>query len=253
VGRLWRLVLPVAGALRPRRYIVAALLCALAASGQTAPPAPPALDLAKWEAEIRAFDEADRRSRPAPGGIVFTGSSSIRLWKPMAADFEGLPVLNRGFGGSQIREVTAFADRIVIPYRPRLIVLYCGSNDIVSGRAVPDVVNDLATFVQKIHTALPRTRLIYISNAPNPARWHLKNAWLDLNTRIKAYTQTDPRLTFVDIWREMLGPSGEPRPELFVEDQLHMNKGGYEIWTRVLRPIVEREFRAAGTEVPALH
>ena len=95
--------------------------------------------------------------------------------------------------------------------------------------------------------------MIYISIAPNPARWHLKNAWLDLNARIKAYTKTDARLTFVDIWGEMLGASGQPRPELFVEDQLHMNERGYAIWARVLRPVVEREFKAAGTEVPAPH
>src|SRR5688572_26948363 len=151
------LVRPIARALRPRPYIVAGLLCALAASGQIAAPAPPGLDLAKWEAEIRAFEEADRQSFPSPGGIVFTGSSSIRLWKTLAADFAGLPVLNRGFGGSQIREVTAFADRMVIPYRPRLIVFYCGSNDVVSGRAVPDVVGDLQAFVRKIHAALPQT------------------------------------------------------------------------------------------------
>jgi lysophospholipase L1-like esterase len=169
----------------------------------------------------------------------------------MAVDFAGLPVLNRGFGGSQIREVTAFADRMVIPYRPRLIVFYCGSNDVVSGRSVPDVVRDLQAFAGKVHAALPETRLIYVSVAPNPARWHLKAAWVDLNGRIRAYAKTDPRLTFVDIWGEMLGPSGEPRPELFVEDQLHMNERGYAIWRRVLRPIVEREFRAAGTEVPA--
>jgi lysophospholipase L1-like esterase len=245
------------GALRPRRYtgigVVLALLCALAASAQIAAPASPALDLSQWEPEIRAFEEADRQSPPPTGGIVFAGSSSIRLWKTVARDFAGLPVLNRGFGGSQIREVTAFADRIVIPYRPRLIVFYCGSNDVVSGRAVPDVVGDLRAFVAKIHAALPQTRLIYISVAPNPARWHLKDAWLDLNERTRAYTRTDGRLSFVDIWGEMLGASGEPRPELFVEDQLHMNERGYAIWARVLRPVVEKEFRAAGTEVPAPH
>jgi lysophospholipase L1-like esterase len=270
-----RLFLPFAGALRPRRYtvvgplgprlytvigafwrqreVVLALLCALAASGQIAPPASPALDLSQWEPEIRAFEETDRQSPPPTGGIVFAGSSSIRLWKTLAGDFAGLPVLNRGFGGSQIREVTAFADRMVIPYRPRLIVFYCGSNDVVSGRAVPDVVGDLQAFVRKIHAALPQTRLIYISIAPNPARWHLEDAWLDLNERIRAYTRTDGRLSFVDIWGEMLGASGEPRPELFVDDQLHMNERGYAIWARVLRPVVEKEFRAAGTEVPAPH
>src|SRR5215213_861478 len=266
--RLPWLLLPTAGALRPRRYtargalrprrytgigVVLALLCALAASAQIAVPASPALDLSQWEPEIRAFEDADRQSPPPTGGIVFAGSSSIRLWKTVARDFAGLPVLNRGFGGSQIREVTAFADRIVIPYRPRLIVFYCGSNDVVSGRAVPDVVGDLRAFVGKIHAALPQTRLIYISVAPNPARWHLKDAWRDLNERTRAYTRTDGRLSFVDIWSEMLGASGEPRPELFVEDQLHMNERGYAIWARVLRPVVEKEFRAAGTEIPAPH
>src|SRR5215213_11734488 len=245
----------VSGALRPRRYtgigVVLALLCALAASAQIAAPASPAPS--QWEPEIRAFEDADRQSPPPTGGIVFAGSSSIRLWKTVARDFAGLPVLNRGFGGSQIREVTAFADRIVIPYRPRLIVFYCGSNDVVSGRAVPDVVEDLRAFVGKIHAALPQTRLIYISVAPNPARWHLKDAWRDLNERTRAYTRTDGRLSFVDIWSEMLGASGEPRPELFVEDQLHMNERGYAIWARVLRPVVEKEFRAAGTEIPAPH
>ena len=238
---------------RPLVLLAGLLLCALAASAQVTPPAPPAADLAEWESEIRAFEESDRQSPPPTGGIVFAGSSSIRLWKTITRDFPGLPVLNRGFGGSKIREVTAFADRIVIPYRPRLIVFYCGSNDVASGRAVPDVMHDLEAFVGKIHAALPQTRLIYISTAPNPARWHLRHAWLDLNARIDAYTKTDARLTFVDVWGEMLGPSGQPRPELFVEDQLHMNERGYEIWARVLRPVVEREFKAAGTEVPAPH
>src|SRR3954466_7563376 len=94
------------------------LVTALAAVAQVAAPAPPALDLAKWEPEIRAFEQADRTSPPAPGGIPFTGSSSIRLWTTLRDDFPGLPVLNRGFGGSQIREVTAFGGRIGGPYRP---------------------------------------------------------------------------------------------------------------------------------------
>jgi lysophospholipase L1-like esterase len=236
-------------ALVPAAWVVSAL----AAVAQVAAPAPPALDLAKWEPEIRAFEQADRTSPPAPGGILFTGSSSIRLWTTLRADFRGLPVLNRGFGGSQIREVTAFADRIVIPYRPRLIVFYCGSNDVIAGRAVPDVVRDLREFVATVHAKLPKTRVIVIASAPNPARWHLKDAWIDLNARIKAYTETDPRLTFVDIWPAMLDASGQPRPELFVEDRLHMNAQGYAIWARVLGPVVQKEFEAAVTEVPAPH
>ena len=228
------------------QFLAAWALSALVAAAQSAAPAPPALDLAKWEGEIRAFEEADRQSPPPTGGIVFAGSSSIRLWTSVKDDFASLPVLNRGFGGSQIREVTAFADRIVIPYRPRLIVFYCGSNDVMAGRTVPEVVDDFKAFVAKIRSSLPQTRIIYIASAPNPARWERKGDWLDLNARMKAYAATDPRLTFVDIWPAMLSDSGQPRPELFVQDRLHMNARGYAIWTRILRPVVESEFSAAG-------
>ena len=228
------------------------LLSILAASAQVAAPAAPALDLAKWEAEISAFERADREAPPAPGGIVFAGSSSIRLWTTLKDDFAGLPVLNRGFGGSQIREVTAFADRIILPYKPRLIVFYCGSNDVMAGRTVPEVVDDFKAFVAKVRGAVPQARILYIAIAPNPARWERKNAWLDLNARIKAYSESDPRVTFVDIWPEMLDPAGQPRPELFVEDRLHMNPRGYAIWKRLVRPVVEREFKRAATDMPAV-
>ena len=234
--------------MRPRRLLLvlpfALLLSVLVAAGQVAPAAP-ALDLAKWETDIRAFERADRASPPPTGGILFVGSSSIRLWKTLAADFRGLPVFNRAFGGSQTREVTAFADRIVIPYKPRLIVFYCGSNDVMAGRTVPEAVEDFKAFVEKVRGAIPAARIIYISNAPNPASWERKNAWTDLNARVKSYAASDPHLTFVDTWPAMLGPDGQPRPELFVDDQLHMNERGYAIWTRLLRPVVEKAFQAA--------
>jgi lysophospholipase L1-like esterase len=206
--------------------------------------APAALDLAQWEADIRAFEEADRQTPPPRDGVLLVGSSSMRFWKSAAEDFPGLPVLNRGFGGSQVREVTAFADRIVIPYRPRVILFYCGANDVFGGRPVSAVVTDTEVFIRKVHAALPATRVIYISIAPNPARWHLKSAWLELNALMKAFAATEPRVTFVDVWSAMLDAAGQPRPELFVEDRLHMNERGYAIWARLLRPVVEREFAA---------
>jgi lysophospholipase L1-like esterase len=217
------------------------------AQAAAAPAAPPTLDLAQWEPDIRAFEEADRQTSPPRDGVLLVGSSSIRFWKSAAEDFPGLPVLNRGFGGSQVREVTAFADRIVLPYRPRVILFYCGPNDVFGGRPVPAVVTDTEAFIRKVHAALPATRVIYISVAPNPARWHLKDAWLELNARMQAFAATDPRVTFVDVWSAMLDAAGHPRPDLFVEDRLHMNERGYAIWTRILRPIVQREFSAAAS------
>jgi lysophospholipase L1-like esterase len=224
--------------------LVALAISRIAGAQVPATAAAPPLDLAQWEADIRAFEEADRQTKSPRDGVLLVGSSSMRLWKSAAEDLPGLPVLNRGFGGSQVREVTAFADRIVVPYRPRVILFYCGSNDVFGGRTVSAVVTDTEAFIRKVHAALPATRVIYISIAPNPARWHLKDAWLELNARMNAFAATDPRVTFVDVWSAMLDAAGQPRPELFVEDRLHMNERGYAIWARLLRPVVEREFVA---------
>jgi lysophospholipase L1-like esterase len=203
---------------------------------QAATALPPAQEsLAKWEPEIRAFEEADKLHPPAPGGLLFIGSSSIRMWKTLARDFPGLPVINRGFGGSQVREVTAFVPRIVLPYRPSRIVFYCGTNDVASGeRTVDQVVADFQAFVRTVRKTLPDVPIAFISAAPNPARWKFRDDWLKLNDRVRALAAADPRLDFIDIWPAMLGPSGEPRPELFIEDQLHMNAAGYAIWTNIV-------------------
>jgi lysophospholipase L1-like esterase len=221
--------------------LLLSLVLALSTVTAFAQPAPArqsaaraALDLAKWEPEIKAFEAADRE-HPAPAGsIVFTGSSSIRLWKSLAGDFPGQPVLNRGFGGSQIREVTAFADRIVLPYQPPLVVMYCGGNDIHAGLTAEQVFADYREFVSTIHAALPKTRIAYISIAPNPARWSEVDRVRTANRLIAAWSRQDPRLQFIDVYSEMLGTDGRPKPDIFVEDGLHMNEKGYEIWTRVV-------------------
>ena len=198
-------------------------------------PAEAPLDLAQWDDELRAFEEEDRRSPPPSGAVLFAGSSSIRLWTTLRGDFPGVSVLNRGFGGSQIREVTAFVPRIVLPYKPRLIVFYCGSNDIASGaRSAAEVVDDFRAFVRAVHGSLPDTRILFVSIAPNPARWHLRRPFREANALIRSYTRTDPRLGYVDVWAHMIGADGRPRRDLFVEDRLHMNERGYAIWARVI-------------------
>lgn len=201
---------------------------------QVAAPSAPPLDLAKWESDVAAFEAADRAHPVAPGGILFAGSSSIRLWTSLQKDFPGLPVLNRGFGGSQIREVTAFAPRIILPHKPSLIVFYCGTNDIASGREPAEVADDFKAFVATVRAALPETRIAFISAAPNPARWALRAKMQELNDRVRAMSSRTDRLDFVDVWPAMLGPDGLPRRDIFVADELHMNPRGYEIWTRIV-------------------
>ncbi len=218
------------------RFVAFALALLIAASsplaGQTNPPADPA----QWEAEIRAFETADVAARPPSGGIVFIGSSSIRLWTSLATDFPGMPVLNRGFGGSQLPEVTAYVGRIVTPYRPRQVIVYCGGNDINAGRSASDVLADFQALVRAIRAGSPDARIAYISIAPNPARWPQIATVKAANQAIKEWTATDPRLTYIDVYAAMLGPDGQPKPDIFVADRLHMNAKGYAIWRAIVGP-----------------
>lgn len=203
----------------------------------------PSDDLTQWEPEIAAFEASDRAHPPGTGGILFIGSSSIRMWTTLAEDFPGLPVLNRGFGGSQIHHVTAFVPRIVVPYQPKLIVFYCGANDIASKQlTVDDVARDYKEFVRTVRASLPRVRIAFISAAPNPSRWALKNEYVELNQQIKSYSATDPQLAFIDIWGAMLGDNGKPRPELFIDDQLHMNAKGYAIWRDIVGTFLREQW-----------
>lgn len=194
----------------------------------------------KWENEIAAFEKADREHPPEKGGIVFVGSSSIRLWKTLAADFPGLPVLNRGFGGSEIADSVQFADRIVIPYAPRQVVMYAGTNDINAGKTPEKVIADFQAFATKVRAALPETEIDYISSAPNPARWTQVEKMKTVNAAIEAWIKEQPHMKFIDVFTHMLGDDGLPKPNIFVEDKLHMNAAGYAIWKEVVGPFLTK-------------
>jgi lysophospholipase L1-like esterase len=156
------------------------------------------------------------------------------MWTTLQQDFPGLPVLNRGFGGSQIREVTAFVPRIVLPYKPALIVFYCGTNDIASGRSPGEVADDFRAFAAAVRASLPGTRIAFIGAAPNPARWHLRTQMLDLNARVGAIAASSPGIDFIDVWAPMLGADGQPKAGIYLDDKLHMNAVGYAIWRRIV-------------------
>ena len=214
------------------------LLCLLASAPsvfaqQQQPPAD------KWQSEIAAFEAADKTNPPPQGAILFIGSSSIRLWKSLAQDFPQHQVINRGFGGSQIIDSVNYAQRIILPYRPRLVVLYAGGNDINSGKSPEQVFTHFQAFVKKIHAALPETRVAYISIAPNPARWAQVEKVRAANDLIAGYARGNPKLTFINVFPHMLGEDGQPRPEIFVEDRLHMNARGYALWTKIVAPYLK--------------
>jgi lysophospholipase L1-like esterase len=189
---------------------------------------------AKWEKEIAAFEEKDRQNPPPKGGIVFIGSSSIRKWTTLAEDFPHHRVLNRGFGGSQLIDSVHFADRIVLPYEPRMIVLYAGGNDIHAGKSPEQVFADFQAFVEAVRAKLPKTEIAYISIAGNPSRWAEVEKVKAANAMIENYIKGKAGLKFINAFPRMLGSDGQPRPEIFVADRLHMNAEGYQLWTEIV-------------------
>lgn len=204
--------------------------CTLVAWAQQPAPAN------KWEADIRKFEEVDRQNPPPKGAVLFIGSSSIRMWKDVATDFPATKVINRGFGGSEIADSTNFADRIVIPYQPRMVVLYAGDNDLNSGKTPQQVFAAYQAFVNRVRAKLPKAKIAFISIKPSLARVKLMAQMRTTNELIRNYAAKNKNLVFIDVFTPMLNAEGQPRPELFIQDGLHMNRTGYDIWKRVIAP-----------------
>ncbi len=231
-------------------FLVALSIIATGCYGQatTQQPAVAVLPDAPFESDIRAFEDSDRVNPPKPGGVVFVGSSSIRLWPDLQSDFPGVNVIQRGFGGSQIDQAVTYAPRIVIPYKPSLIVLYEGDNDLAAGRSPEQIFADFKAFVALVRRSLPNTRIAYISIKPSGDRWALVDKMRSTNAMIQQYIARDSTLTYVDVFSRMLGTDGKPREELFTSDRLHMNHDGYAIWRELLTPIVAAATKPASGE-----
>lgn len=225
------------------RFLPSCLAVLLIAGCSSAPPpspkAPPLVPQqvsnAVWEEDMRRFAAEDAVAPPPRHGVLFVGSSSIRLWATLAADFPGVPVINRGFGGSEIRDSTWYADRIIVPYAPRQVLIYAGDNDLFSGRTPIQLRDDFRAFVLHVRQDLPRVRIAYISNKPSPSRVHLLAAQREANALIQAEALR-LKVDFIDIFTPMLDAQGSPREDLFITDRLHMNAKGYAIWREVIAP-----------------
>ena len=199
--------------------------------------------LDRFESEIQAFEKADVEAMPDVGNILFTGSSSIRMWSSLKEDFAPMPVINRGFGGSTIAEVNYYADRLVHKYKPGMIVFYCGENDLTEGRPPALVFQDFKKFIGETEKNSAGVPVIYISAKPSPARWDYWRKYETLNRMVEQFTKSRSNLHFINISETLLGENGEPDSTLFIEDQLHMNSSGYANWTEVLQPMVEKIYQ----------
>src|SRR6185436_15839272 len=172
--------------------------------------------------DIAAFEAKDKTSPPPENEIVFVGSSSIRMWKSTEA-FPDLKVINRGFGGSQLADSVKYAERIILPYKPRIVVVFAGGNDIHSGKTPEVVADDFKALAKKIHEALPRTKVYYISLFPNVQRKSENPKCGKVNELIEAFIKTEAWMGYIDTASKMRAADGGPRPELLKEDGLHMN------------------------------
>jgi outer membrane protein assembly factor BamB/lysophospholipase L1-like esterase len=212
---------------------VVALLIALSIQsvcGQTEPTGS-----ARWEPQIAAFVEQDRLDAPPMGEVLFVGSSSIRGWD-LNRSFPELMAINRGFGGSQIEDSVYYAERIILPYRPQIVVIYAGDNDINAGKSAERVCADYQKLATTIRQALPDTTIVYISIKPSLRRWGLIDKMREANRRIRDVAAADEKLVFVDVDGPMMDADGRPRKELFVDDGLHLNAEGYRLWSDLVRP-----------------
>lgn len=189
----------------------------------------------------------DRRYPPFDRVIVFTGSSSIKNWKTLIEDMSPLKVVNRGFGGSRISDVTHYSDRIVLPYNPTAIIFYAGENDI-SGlvfskkKTAEEVFQAFQYFCSKIHVVKPNLPIYFISIKPPKRRKKLWPEMQKANKLIEEYCASGRRLHYIDIVTPMMDSLGFPREDLFKWDGIHMNEKGYEIWTSVIKPILLETF-----------
>ncbi|MFA5193995.1 MAG: C69 family dipeptidase [Verrucomicrobiia bacterium] len=193
----------------------------------------------RYEKAILAFEAADKKNPPPQNAILFTGASNIVGWKTLAQDFPEYKVINRGFGGSHIADCVFYADRIVIPYRPRVIVFRTGGNDIQSGKSPEEVAADFKAFAEKVHAKLPDTRIVYWPMTPSVARlanWNRENKG---NQLIKAYINAGKNMVYIDAAEATLGPDGKPRAELFKKDGLHFNDAAYKMFTPIIRPYLK--------------
>ena len=159
------------------------------------------------------------------------------MWR-LEKSFPDLPVVNRGFGGSQIVDSTHFADRIIFPCVPQTIVLYAGDNDVAKGKSAKRVFADYEAFVKRIRSELPWVRILYICIKPSLKRWELWPEMSKANSLIREFAERNGRSVYVDVATPMLGEDGRPRKELFAKDGLHLNEAGYAVWTKVLRPLL---------------
>ena len=197
----------------------------------------PDLDPLRFASEIMAFQEWESKNTLPEGGILFVGSSSIRMW-PTAAAFPDNVIINRGFGGAEFPDIFYYYERVITRYAPKKIVLYVGDNDVARGKSADAVFSDYLKLVAMIRQDLPEAELHFISVKPSKARWGSWPVMVEVNRRVADHAATDPQLGYLDLASPLL-VEGQPGP-FYIFDGLHLNAAGYEHWRKVMAPIIAK-------------
>ena len=200
---------------------------------QSQPPAPN-----RFEKNVAAYEAADKTSAPPQGAILLVGDSQFYRWETLAEDLPGYTIVNRGIDSFTMTDVVHFADRLVLPYKPRLIVVHAGGNDVNTGRTAAQVLGDFQAFVRRVRETMPSVPIAFSSVTPGPGRWSQAAVRRETNGAIKNFVASDPRLIYIDLWKAMLGPDGGPREDLWLKDRIHPNDAGYELRAAIMRPIL---------------
>lgn len=197
----------------------------------------------RFESTIREFEKEDQEQGYQPEAVLFTGSSSIRMWNSLHEDMAPIRVTNRGFGGSTILEVLHYANRIILPHQPKYIVFYCGENDLSNDETkAKTALKSLKAFHKYLEENLPDTRLYFIAIKPSISREKYWSKLQKANKMIRKFIARHDNYIFVDTASKMLDSDGKVLQDIFIEDNLHMNAKGYQIWTSVLKPILEKDY-----------
>jgi lysophospholipase L1-like esterase len=223
-----------------RRWLVVALLtvaallhvAAMDVIGQQNP------DPSRFEKDIKAFEADDVVSPPTKGAVLFVGSSTMRYWDTAKA-FPNLTTIKRGFGGSHVSDNIYFADRIIVPYKPKLIVFYAGDADVASDKTADQIFSDFKTFISMIHAKLPGTPMVIIGIKPSPAHWKQIEAIRKTNALVGGYVGNDRLVRFIDVSDRLIGADGRPQAEFYAENGLNLSESGYAVWTSAVRALIE--------------
>ena len=191
--------------------------------------------------DIQNFKKQDSVSFPPGNAILLIGSSSFTKWTDVQDYFPGYTIVNRGFGGSTLLDEIFYVNDIVFPYQPKQIIIYCGENDLASSDTITAAMV-LDRFKQLFQMIRNKTEapIAYISMKPSPSRRHLFTKMREGNQLIKDFLATQKNTAFIDVHPKMLDSTGEPMPEIFLDDSLHMNAKGYAIWKKEMEPYMQK-------------